>query len=88
MMFGGVEGFYNFDPQKSNLFATATKSFSDFYFNKYFPDTTSADSNSSLSLLESFSSSVFTSISKTADEIGRTGNESFIYELIKQSSAQ
>ena len=88
MMFGGVEGFYNFDPQKSNLFATATKSFSDFYFNKYFPDTTNADSNSSLSLLESFSSSVFTSLSKTADEIGRTGNESFIYELIKQSSAE
>ena len=39
-------------------------------------------------MLESFSSSVFTSIAKTADEIGRTGNESFIYELIKQSSSE
>ena len=87
MLYGGVEGFYNFNPLKSNLVSATSESITEIFFDSYFTNTTEADSNST-QLFNSLSSAFYTGISNASDDFGREGNEAFIYELLKQTSSQ
>jgi hypothetical protein len=87
MLYGGVEGFYNFNPLKSNLVAATSESISEIFFDSYFTNTTEADSNST-QLFNLLSTGFYTGLSKASDDFGREGNEAFVFELLKQTSSQ
>jgi hypothetical protein len=87
MLYGGVEGFYNFNPEKLNLVAATSDSISQIFFDSYFTNTTVAESNST-QLFNLLSTAFYAGILNATDDFGRIGNEAFIYELLKQTTSQ
>ena len=89
MMFGGVDGFYNFDPEKTNFVNKAAFGITEAFLDSYYSINNSADSNLSENSIpfDLLTKSILQGVYSYADDIGTIQNKDFVLELLKSTTS-
>ena len=89
MMFGGTDGFYNFDPEKTNFVNKAAFGITESFLDSYYSSNSSADSNLTENSVpfDLLTKSILKGVYSYADDIGSIQNKDFVLELLKSTTS-